>query len=764
MYFMVVGFSIFGCETKPNPAPMALVKAEKKVTPPPPPLPKPAIEPISPMTISQFPHLKDYEGNLILGGPYSQIVVAGIPPDSKIPWLDGILGAFVYRNNKWHSLKLFNQIQFKVESPRDRYFFPIGMTTEQKKTHLVLNLILQSKRRSSIKSVLEFRYEQGTGFFKVRIKDPRNHRARGIQLTTRMRRGEARYLMVSTKDQQHLGITGYRGKSSFSILSLERVPATIQTGHIDLNLKGSAARRGLSVLLQEKQMNNLAYFVGVGEACSASKQKNSCGEFPKPTFFQAQSETQDTSNNPFYHPLYVWDQNKSLINYASVGFGETRSIGLFPKVTYSITELTDSQVERAQLSGLPGEQAKLTLPARTGGTIRIQLEPEIQTPAKVAIFRTDDPHAYAAFDSHNQPSVAAILTKNEALVDKWPFEAPLPSGPYLVRVINTKDGFYCTKRLNISSEQTQELTCEQSSVDPSPGTSIVNLSDEKSTSGWSDHPLKLIKTDSAISPQDTSQNDVKTLQSVQIHDSSENLTFNMFPLTPSLKEKWQKTIKRDPRPLKAFLEFKESYASDSILELACNQEPLGLAQYEYTIQRFRPNAAQIIGCGSYHYQTALLNILDRLMTKHSKRINLSVTSRNWRQALATSVHAPKLYIEAKDDEQTSEALTKGQYTISQGSFLTLKLAEGMKGKEVQYAVTPEPMVVPLRIQVKSGETIIASAPLAQSGDTPQMVGQLAIPKRTRGWFRVEVIGTQKDQVKHGGFQEIMVASSNYLKL
>ena len=194
----------------------------------------PEAEPISPLTIKRHPHLKHFEGQLLVSNGKSQMIISGIPPNSQQEWLDGILSVFRNVEGRWVNSNLFRQVQLKVSQGRD-FYYPIGLTTDSSQEEATMKIILQSNRFRGRRTSIEFKSSRKSRDFSIKLLAP----AKGhtpLKLRARLQKESTGSFFISHSNNRSFGITTYRNTDVFTILSSKRASSTFSEGYKEISL------------------------------------------------------------------------------------------------------------------------------------------------------------------------------------------------------------------------------------------------------------------------------------------------------------------------------------------------------------------------------------------------------------------------------------------------------------------------------------------------------------------------------------------------
>ena len=80
--------------------------------------------------VDKFPHLRDFENQIVLANHLVQVVIYSVSGGAKPGvWVKGIIAAFYFKSKKWQPFHALEQISFKVGNSKVGHFTPIAIDT-----------------------------------------------------------------------------------------------------------------------------------------------------------------------------------------------------------------------------------------------------------------------------------------------------------------------------------------------------------------------------------------------------------------------------------------------------------------------------------------------------------------------------------------------------------------------------------------------------------------------------------------------------------
>lgn len=704
--------------------------------------------PISNMLVRQFSHLRPFEGHLLLSSGNIHVVIAGIPPDDKQEWIDGIIASFRYdhQTSSWKKNPLLQQIQFRVGSESDHYV-PIGLTTDRNQQRSTLKFILQSSKRRGMRISMSFIAQRNQDRFFVQFRHQERSKKDAITLKARVFSKKSSSFLISPHEDHAYGVTAYRNDHVFSFISSSFVNIN-RPNYRELTLVSDSEERTAELRFGFDQHLDIAYRIGQMKECQ--KDDAACMA-SVPFTVTLSSAERDRFLPEISHPIMLKDGENKPIAFLGLEQGQDIRLSLFPYQPIKVIELQSHPSTRAIVKSGPQEAATLQLPKFSRGTLEAQWNPDNNVPARISILRLDDHFAFNRAPQ-KKSNFMLLLNENNTIFNQSPAKINLPTGAYLIRVINERIGLYCSKKVEISPSAISTIFCNRLANEPAPKRGLVRVS-SLSQANLHAPLLRLLHkhqwlTDSKVhaSPDN--------IQTISIWDHSESLYVSIYPISSAIHSKWVSWFRpNSARPLKKLLAFREKHTKQSKVEFGCSPESSGILQFEQEIRRLDPDIVQVMGCGSETLQTFLFKTLDNIMISRKKRILLTTSDIVRTAQNSNTIHLPMIH-KNQPNEPWEISLEKGHYFLSRGALLSWQ--KGLKNnRSLKITVKALPKIIPTKIVLKNAGQTQLSQPLEMTDGIDQK--EITLPSRIKGWYRIEVIG-HEDQTTN----QRLLATSNYL--
>ena len=691
--------------------------------------------PISPLTVKKFRHLESFQGQLLIEDGYHHLVVAGIPPNNKQKWIDGVLAAFVRVEGGWRRVGLFHQLQFQVTSGSgEDYFFPIALMTDLTKKGATLSMVLQSKNFRGLKAALLFKTTDIVGEFSVSLEAPKNS-DKPLALKARLLPKGSRGFFLYEKEKKALGATLYKGSEIFSLYSNQRGLSSFDKSTFNLSYPVFKASSFLSLAFGKGPHVHLPYNLEYLHRCLLKV----CPKKEPPSYVKIISEAVNTKVSSLVHSAFLWDENGNKLGYLWVPQKGHAFLAHFPGSPLKVALQPDGALGflRPKKEAL----ATIVLPKIPSGSLLLE-KPEQDVPVRVSFS--------GPLRGPLSSKAALPPAEDSFFVTDWPKKWHLPVGYYQVAMVNEHIGLYCVKKIQITEKVPAKITCQPDKGSMSKE-GLVKLFAGEKRKITGEQQKKYYATAHLLGEKEEDE-----VKAIRVWNASKSLYVSLYPVTLEQLDNWRSWQRKDSkRPIKALMQFRDHRAKGAKVEIGCVPDSIGIMELEQTIRRLEPDVVEVFGCGTRPYERALMAALDGIMLKRKKPLYFSAASGFSSSFLEESIHLPRAFKWANSPAKWEDALIDGQYSLSRGVLLSLEKTENRDDLLVK--VKAFSLVQPVALKIVKGTKVLLKQEMALKDGKWQ--SRISLPSSLKGWYRIEVTGYETTDKK----RQILLATSNYLK-
>ena len=644
------------------------------------PAPKPINEPISPLTTMTYPHLTPFTGHLVAGSPQLQVVIAGIPPSGRNPKQDSILAVFRYEHGYWTRVDTLDTSQVSIPSGSRGYYYPIGLENETNPSASIIRVILQSSRNRSRKAILEYKVLLKKPVLEMTLSGLPRNRSHQWQL----------HIFTSIKTSNK---TFFETGEEKGVLLFHR--------ESPIHLKSHG---GTATISPYKTSLNLPANEKIGWHFSQSK-----GTVAQEGYYNLTIKSSDSEGgDAFFNPVLIRSfQQQKLIDYLQIPPNTKQKITLKSGHSYQIINAISGQDSLGISKSINQQDHKITLPSIMVGELNLKPPTNYTQTQKIRLIieRDSSPFDLSLLDL-NQPIIEA-LARNEVIIEKWPSTLTLPTGNYLIGLINELDNLLCVGNIKIEDDEST-FNCPKMEMNTTSNTG--EWVDFSNPHGNIDGLYFSHRTLHVIEKPDGPRDNLQYF-AARTMVKNDFLQFRTFPTTEEFANKWLSFRKeQNGYEIKKFINFTQANSPNSLLELPCTPLGEGLEHLRMNILAHKPTAIQAFGCGSKVREDTIFDILDNLNRKlHPIVVTPYHSEGNANNHLP--LYRPRLVRFGQGEFEKD--LKKGNYSLFRGVLISVQPTPSKKRSQ-QITILTAPGVFPERLEVIPIDKSITSKPLDKS--------------------------------------------------
>lgn len=764
-------------------------------------------EPIAPRVARDYPHLRDYQGHLLLSTTDLQLVIAGATPivDAKAVWQPVILAAFERRFEQWQVKSSLGRVDLApvagliVSNPA--VFHAAGVDMGADKATNVAHAAIVLVAEGQPKQLVQVRLDGETRSVTLTIDDfsmPGRTSDRAWQLRLRSDTVSS----VIGPERQLGGVSGspyvvrYDGADVSAVLPFRM--AQVHDDFDELIIQPEGLRPGQSAVLPVEgyelalsrgAVANIHARSAAIEAClyGDKKPKKALSDTARATWLATcRSDTperrvkvtlpdNDGGGSSASQPLYVFDDNGSPLTYNALYAGESLDLSL---PAGSPLHFADTRSGRV-IPGSEAVDATLTLPIRRTRSLRLHPASGDDRAAFVSVNRLDMPRGHAAAVDFEDDDAATRLSDGLFLVKAWPLGLELIEGGYQIDVTRGDDGTICTLRLTVGGGRPGKVTCPKATFTTEiPGVRDEVTLDVEATSATDPAANETIRhaygVDAVLAPvavASTVTPSPQMLPVLRLNDEQSGITLQLTPADEELAERWAAEPQGEGQErLERFVRFARREAPDGWLELGC---PVAMspAEYRQLVGRLDPDAVRLIGCWQGDDLDAQMLAAG---TAERSGPPLQFTTVSVLHDLTLASFFPRLLLPKAAGEsaaQLAAALKSGAFSVTAGAALTdVQLAKSTVAGSTHvvsfnFAATRESRPRYVVLYTEAGR--LKRETIAEGGDAPvKMQISLTPPKGSR-YLRIEIKGSPRRATMSRMFdldEGVIMAATNFIPL
>ncbi len=652
-------------------------------------------EPISPQTVARFPHLKVYQGHLLLGGVNLQVVLAGVPAKEVGPgWQTALLAVFERRDGAFRRSAALATLDLSPAG--EQVLFPVGVDLGAEKAAKLafVTQVYGATDPKTSKQTMTWRLdaEQGTlavvmaDFGSAGTKSPKGGHKWRIRLTGRHAESvTGKNYWIRAADADVASFLPYRQMSSNLLpegLILEQ--AAGEAPPVD----------GFELLLGRDATGRTLVRAANLEDCLHGTQrprKPLKEEAKLPWLLSCQTSLAKTTlrltsapgeTGAVVRPLYVFSSDGLPVLYTALEGSKDTVDVLLPNTGETTYQVADTRYGR-QLPGSgviapDGRVVAVEVPIPDSGLLRLSPGGS-KASAILSVTRLDrsggvDAGIVAAGDGDSHLRIAA----NRLLIRSWPADLELEAGGYELSLSRGGEGRICTVRAVVQRQRRVVLGCGEKAA-PTPKEAVERTWIDLAAAEGSGLPLQSLKqalgVDLLAEPVDETGGRAGPLRVLRAEDEATGTVLSFVPATSVLAGRWERQKKTpSAQDLAArFVRLVRGEGGQGLVELGCPAPGTSAFDYELLVQRLQPDAVRLFGCEGESKAGEWLALYDRLAA--ARRVPYLLTSESGLRA--TSGRAPRILLRMspkalqQKPETAVNALLEGAYEVSAGGGVTL---------------------------------------------------------------------------------------------
>ena len=830
LFVAMFALSAPGCVTDEEPQPALVAPVEVAPAPKPPKsatslLPDAGeilAEPIAPSIAKKYPHLRNYQGHILLGTADIQLVLAGATPivDTSALWQPVILAAFERRPGGWQIKSSLGRVDLApvaglmMSSPA--VYHAAGVDMGADKATGVAHAAIVLTAEAQPKQLVQVRLDGERRSVTLTIDDFSSP-GRTSDRTWQLRLRSDTVTNLVGQETQLGSVSGspyvvrYDGADVAALMSFRLAQVhddfgelVVQPESMRPGQSGNPPIEGYELALSRGAVANLHARVQAISDClyGVKRPKKMLSDAARATWLatcrsdvpehraKITLPATDAGGSSAPQPVYLFDDNGAALTYNALFAGESLDLALPAGVRLQFADTRSGRI-------LPGSEPidltpaaatlqddskpiAVVLPPRRAHSLRIMPFNGDDRAAFVSVSRLDMPRGHAlAVDFENDES-ATRLSDGLFLVKDWPLKLELLDGGYQIDVTRGDDGTICTLRLTVGEGRAEKVSCPKATFT----TEIPGLRDQATLDIATVAPpdagqVEVIRhafgVDAMVAPVTVA---VPTAASPQmlpvlrLDDEQSGLTMQLTPADTELAERWAAEPQGEGQErLERFVKFARREAPDSWLELGC---PVAMppAEYRYLVGRLDPDAVRLIGCWQGDdLETQMLG------AAAEGRVGppLQFTTVSVLHDLTFAGFFPRLLVSKAASASAAElaaALKRGEFSVTAGAAVTdvqLEKSNAAGSTHVvsfNFAATRESRPRYVVLYTEDGrlkrETVSEGG-----GDAPVKVQVNLTPPKGARYLRIEIKGSPRRTTMSRMFdldEGVIMAATNFIAL
>lgn len=729
-------------------------------------------EPISPATVARYPHLKAFQGHVLLSGATVQVVLAGVPPEpSTDDWQPGVVAFAERRGAQWHIMTGIGRIEVSGHAPSGPVYRAIGVNAgvDRLKNLAYASFVYATAAAKSPRQIVTFRLDGSSGRLSIlpepaAAAGPLPKGLKPLVVLWQLRFRAVGALNLAARDDLVGPFHGipylirYQGADILGVVGFRPFDLDDQLAQLtltpELGLSGPLIEGWQLLIGRDAALNTLSA-AGTIKACmydrgrTAAKLVPGCSADSLFGRLTLALPERDAGRQEIAQPVFVYDAAGNPILYTALFAGETVVAELPRAPNYRLADTRSGRALKdiASFAIASADGYKTELSARGAG--RVVIDPgQDRSPAMITVNRLDQPKGLPVAPGLVEPSRHVTqLSANSFLVHDWPVEWPLLAGTYVVELARGSDGVFCNVRAQIVENQVRKLLCPAA-------TFKTEISDDAGFIAG-DLTAPLDQAEGTIGETLKKVYGVTFLPpSLTVEDPESGLQLRFVPGSPNLEGRWRASRgKSKGALLQAFAKFirAQPEATNGVLELGCPAPGITLAEYERTAGRLNPDAVRLFGCATGLEQNEQLAVAGRLVRR--KKSPLAITPVSPLAHAVSGIFFPRLFVAAADLGKTPDLggfLTRvkaAEAVATAGAVVRLADIKPRAGVRGDYTASVElsssPEVRPRYIVVYTEQGVVKREPIADAERSLRTLTiNLTVPSDAQ-WLRVEVRGSSR---------------------
>mgnify|MGYP004361930613 CR=1 FL=1 len=756
-------------------------------------------EPVNPITVSKWPHLGHYKGQLLLASANWHLVFAGVPPGPLgDPWYPFLLAGYELRNKKWVKIPGLGPMEIKVSKGKKNWF-PWAMDTQiiadKNGIPLASQLIISFK--GSGKTIFDLHItlsEKGKNlsFFMPQLL-AKDSGLRGVKAQFRLFK-KAGMVIPFPIDKKNWGLSWQEGESFMGVASYSPLNYSYDGEIIKLSFSyGNVSLPPGFRVLTGKQALQYPWDVYRNFKCFSGKRltgKNSQQKME--SFYRIQGEcinsvpfrlvsifSPGTRDSDVLHQSggFLKDDKNKLLAWIPFAYGEKTEIKL-PTNRLVYLDVNNNGVgSNYQLVSLQKSvDHEVRLPVKVFGQLQINMD-ERSGPERPAMLRL--------WREGNNPilPLARVLKKAKSwipiagktfLIKTWPFSLELEAGRYFGSLYR-RNGELCSFGAIVGAGHTWQQNCYgPTSLEPS-DLSVAEIATQ--FDGFGQEQLESITGSTIKAGYITKDEEHETnLAVLEVSDPETQISMRFLPVNADSWKKIESHASYKVMNLLKLTAYIRELIPDVFVELVCPKSDVNISAYSQLARTLKPDGIQVIGCGEVYPYKRLLDLVNQ-MTRAGYPVAMTIAS--YREMGDSFGYFPAMNFEninvKKDVAQLAGAMKNRSFFINAGAkikFLPWPEQESIisqQGNRIKFRVRVKSSwyLDPTKLIVYSENKILYQQKFTSknTGIFDVMVNFSAAGMgRSHRWLRVELIGMRKSTFNLAPSDEKILASSNFLSV
>ena len=648
-------------------------------------------EPITPNTIRRFPHLEEFQGDLIIGNKFSQVIIPGVSTDSKKEqWHRLVIAVFDWEG-QWQENRSIGTISILPPDISGQKMqltavnFKSLLSQEDAKIQLLFSA--NKHRRKFVELSMSNIDPKMQLMFLENNFMPSN--AWPVQITEQQ--GDILFDAHVGKTGQHNRMSSYIDTSILTMFSYtpfvkESLPRKMILSPQSMKKKSSYGLQGYElwfgrasiekVVLREEVLNRCKF-----DASKQSKTFERCAQNIATATLKINLSGIDQGQDEIAYPLHITASDYEPIAYIPLFSGASQTIRIPANKVYGFisSRFGKSIQEIKPVSLAKNEEKTLSIPPRLLSKLTISVENE-RIPGVVQFSNLDITRNGRSLLTTSKSGGAEIISANKVLVSTWPLVIDIIEGSYNINVYRKRGESLCDMNISIVANQISSMHCEELKTAEKEVADGVNVDLRDNSSGFMKDNIRKLQGKTWFAGKSNTLEDEIPMDAAK----DANLGIELRWIGASGKQDLREVAK-----FKNNLEkYREKVAEvDGAVELGCPTPGMTAFEYQNLIEKLHPNFVRIFGCANVYDQENFLASVGTATANLNKRILISAAGNSSNYGSGLNYSFLRLF---NDDDDTPQEVVKklvaGEYSIANGAFVKLENIEWIDPKTLELSL------------------------------------------------------------------------------
>ena len=672
---------------------------------------KPYSTPINKDISQSYTHLRSYEGHLLLGNDFIQLILAGIPGSpSKDMVQPFLLDVFIKKNARWsrYSKNFPNWISFSDPQKEKMTWFPIGFELKNKNEYSSIQYTWANLKNSrKLKTELGLKPDKAIASFLMQQKN--SYKEQAIFHFN----GQLNFNTSLPFDQTKI-LTFQNSNEIFSLISANKIILNKQAKEI--TARSISNKNRLHFLFGETILLSTPSLISQLESCEIETDLSAvykCLDKQDSNNSRTKIDIINRVENEddFLYPYWLKNISNQETYYIPIRSISENVLSLNKNFSYQLYNIASNENKQYKIAK-DTTNIEISLPATKTTSISLS--------SKETAFLSIEskyPKGQFSFIKGNIPKDTTYISNSIIMVKKWPINIKLPENDYIVKIFN--DNYtYCIE--DLSAQSSDNISCKTSSELPKLNSSFWPISN--TIFAQNDNQYKTINLSSNFP---FTVRDEGTPFAIRVNTNNQK--------AEALWKNYYKKKKLSKLPL--IKKFVSEQLKTASLTLTCPDYHFDLEAYKWLINTIKPDFAEAFNCTTEFQETKIRSHIHKWQRKKDIKIvpsNKRSLSKFYSQIKTKLKENPPIdYI----------SFTKEPYSFYTSTYMGLNGETKIVGNKIQMTVDLSNLsnsAENYRVLAYSTEDVIRQRAFKlKAGESKSMLFNFKITEETN-WIRFEL--------------------------